>query len=133
MTPPRKERGFCMGKSAELTKEQRIKKEINKLKRLLRDLPEDRKKSAEGLIKRIAFMQVTLEDLEADINENGTVEIFSQTPGIEYERERPSVKIYNTTIKNYTTACKQLLDLMPDDKPKTEKDELMEFLKGGRK
>jgi hypothetical protein len=122
-----------MGKSAEMTKDQRIRKEISKLKRLLKDLSADRLKSAEGLIKRIAFMQVTLEDLEADINERGTVELFSQTPGIEYERERPAVKIYNTTIKNYTTACKQLLDLLPDEKPKTEKDELMEFLKGGRK
>lgn len=122
-----------MGKSAELTKDERIKKEINRLKRLLKNLPPDRMRSAEGLVKRIAFMQVTLEDLEADINENGTVEMFSQTPGVEYERERPAVKIYNTTIKNYTTACKQLLDLLPENKPKPEADELMQFVKGGRK
>jgi len=90
-------------------------------------------KAVEGLIKRIAFMQVMLEDLEADINQNGTVEVFSQTPGIEYERERPAARIYNTTIKNYTSACKQLFDLLPNDKPKPEADELMAFLKGAKK
>jgi len=116
-----------------LTKDARIKKEIGRLKRLLKEIPPDRLKVADGLVKRIAFMQVTLEDLETDINANGTVEMFSQTPGVEYERERPVTRIYNTTIKNYTTACKQLLDLLPENKPKPEADELMQFVKGGRK
>jgi len=122
-----------MGKSAEITKDERIKKTINRLKKLLKNLPSEKKKVAEGLVQRIAFMQVTLEDLEADINENGTVEQFSQTPDIVYERERPAARIYNTTIKNYTSACKQLFDLLPDDKPKPDTAELMNFLKGAKK
>lgn len=121
------------GKSEELTKDQRIKKKVTRLKRLLKDLPADRMKAVDGLVKRIAFMEVALEDLEADINQNGTVEVFSQTPGIEYERERPAARIYNTTIKNYTSACKQLFDLLPNDKPKPEADELMAFVKGAKK
>lgn len=122
-----------MGKSDILTKEERIKKEIGKLKRLLKELPPDRLKAAEGLVKRIAFMQITLEDLEADINENGTVETFSQTENISYDRQRPAAQIYNTTIKNYTTACKQLFDMLPDGKPKSDADELMAFVKGAAK
>lgn len=121
-----------MGKS-DLTKDTRIKKEIGRLKRLLKEIPPDRMKAAEGLVKRIAFMQITLEDLEEDINANGTVEMFSQTPGVEYERERPATRIYNTTIKNYTSACKQLFDMLPEDKPKPDADELMAFVKGAAK
>ncbi|NTX58849.1 hypothetical protein HR086_46950 [Myxococcus sp. CA039A] len=114
----------------ELTKEARIKKEITRLKRILKDVPKDKLTAAEGLIRRAAFMQVTLEDLEADINEKGTIESFSQTEGIVYDRERPAARLYNTTIRNYAAACKQLIDLLPDGKPKADVDELMAFVKG---
>ena len=119
--------------SKDLTKEERIAKEIRKLRSLLKNLPAEKSKTAEGLVRRIAFMQVTLEDLEADINANGTVERFSQTEDIEYDRERPAVRIYNATIRNYTTACKQLIDLLPEGKPKDEADKLMEFVKRAAK
>lgn len=119
--------------AAEKTKQQRINAEYNRLKKLLKQIPESKLKAADGIIRRAAFMRITLEDLEADINEHGTTELFSQTEGIEYERERPATRIYNTTIKNYTTACKQLFDLLPEDKPKVDADELMQFVKGARK
>jgi hypothetical protein len=122
-----------MAATVEVPKAERIKKEITKLRKLLKDIPKDQMRAAEGIVQRVAFMQVTLEDLEDDINDNGTVESFSQTEGIEYDRERPAVRIYNATIRNYTSACKQLFDLIPDDKPKPEADELMGFLKGVRK
>lgn len=118
-----------MSKTKELTKDQRIKRVYNKLRRLLRNIPDERRKAAEGLMQRVAFMEVTLEDLEADINEHGTIERFSQTEGIEYDRERPAARIYNTTFRNYANACKQLFDLLPEgEKPKVE-DELMNFVK----
>lgn len=113
----------------EMTKDQRIRRVYLKLRRLLKNIPDEKRKAAEGLMHRLAFMQVTLEDLEADINEYGTVESFSQTEGIEYDRERPAARIYNTTFRNYANACKQLFDLLPEgEKPKVE-DELMNFVK----
>lgn len=118
------------------TRDKRIKKVESQLKRLLKsqNLDQDKLKTADGVIRRVAFMQVTLEDLEADINENGTTELFSQTPGIEYQRERPASAIYNKLIKNYSTVCKQIFDLLPDSKaneiPK-EGEKLMRFIAGG--
>ncbi len=119
-----------------LSREERISKEIKRLKGLLKHVQAERLKAAEGVINRIAFMQITLEDLEVDINLNGTYEPFSQTESIVYDRERPAAKIYNTTIKNYTSACKQLLDLLPDEKKNTnttnETDKkFLDFIKGG--
>jgi hypothetical protein len=113
----------------ELTKDDRIRKEILRIKKLLRELPEDKLKVADGIIKRLAFMQITLEDLEEDIKEHGIVENFCQTKGIEYDRERPTVRVYNNLIKNYSSAFKQIADLLPQQEGAKKKDQLMEFLK----
>lgn len=122
----------------DVTRDKRIKKTISQLKKLLKDqkITDDKLKTANGIIQRVAFMQITLEDLEKDINENGTTEIFSQTPGVEYRRERPASAIYNRLIKNYTMACKQVFDLLPDNKstdiPK-DGEKLLKFIAGGGK
>lgn len=99
-------------------RDSRIEKSEKALKSILRKrkMPNEKIRAAEGLIKRIAFMQISLEDLEADINKNGATEKFSQTEGIEYVRERPAMAIFNRTIKNYASVFKQLFDLLPDDK-----------------
>jgi hypothetical protein len=109
--------------------EERIKAETKKLRKLLTKVPADRKQVAGNVIRRIAFMQITLEDLELDILTNGYSEMFSQQKDIVYERERPAVRIYNTTIKNYAAACKQLVDLIPENTADQEKDELMAVVK----
>lgn len=115
---------------AEISKDDRMKREILRIKKLLRDLPDEKLKMADGIIKRAAFMQVTLEDLEEDIKAYGTVENFSQTRDIEYDRERPAVRIYNTLVKNYSNAMKQIVDLLPQQQDGMKKqDLLLEFLK----
>lgn len=107
----------------------RIKKELSRLRKLLVKIPEDKKQLAANVAKRIAFMQITLEDLERDMLENGYTELFSQQKDIQYDRERPAVRIYNATIKNYAAACKQLVDLIPESTGEQEKDELMTVVK----
>ena len=94
--------------------QKRIEKIVKLLKSLLRKgLKADKLRAADGIIQRVAFMQVELEDLEFDIKLRGPTEMLSQTPGIEYARERPASAIYNRTIKNYVSACKQLFDMLP--------------------
>lgn len=110
-----------MPKSVDISKEERIKKEVLRIRRILKDLPKEKLNAVSGLIQRAAFMAITLEDLEADINENGTVESFQQGD-YEYDRQRPAAQIYNTTVKNYTAACKQLTDLIPVNNQPTTKD-----------
>ncbi|WP_228307294.1 hypothetical protein [Priestia sp. J2] len=114
-----------------LLKEKRIKKEERNLKKLFKDAPTDKKTLINGLIQRAAFMRVTLEDYEADIDENGYVELFSQSEKTEpYERERPVVRLYNTMNGNYQKIIKQLSDLLPKDNEndKNKSSALMEFL-----
>lgn len=122
-----------MAKSDNLEKDKRIQKEKTKLNRIYKDIDKDKKSLIEGLIQRAAYMRITLEDYEKDIDENGYVELFSQSDKTEpYERERPVIRLYNTMNKNYQSIIKQLSDLLPSGNP-GEKDELLEFLAGGKK
>ncbi|MDO6451728.1 hypothetical protein [Oceanobacillus profundus] len=122
-----------MAKSDNLEKDKRIQKEKTKLNRIYKDIDKDKKSLIEGLIQRAAYMRITLEDYEKDIDENGYVELFSQSDKTEpYERERPVIRLYNTMNKNYQSIIKQLSDLLPSGNP-GGKDELLEFLAGGKK
>lgn len=63
----------------EKTKEARIKGEDKRLRQLYRDLPKDTLSLVDGLIRRAAYMRITLEDYENDLYENGYVEKFLQS------------------------------------------------------
>lgn len=108
----------------EKTKEERIKAEDRRLRRIFKELPKNSLHSVDGLIKRAAFMRVTLEDMEKDLDENGFVELFSQSDKTEpYERERPVARLYNTMNKNYQSIIKGIADQVPkvkNDKPESD-------------
>lgn len=113
----------------------RIKAEVKKLSEVLGDVPEDRLKAADGVIKRAAYMRITLEDYEVDLIENGHTELFTQSEKTDpYDRERPVARLYNTMLRNYVTTMKQLFDLLPDGKPGDDKavDPAYEKFFGGK-
>lgn len=105
---------------SKIKKETRIKKEIKRLNGIFKDLPEETIKLADGLIKQAAYMRIQLEDYMKDLDENGYVEMFTQsekTPP--YERERPVARLYATANRNYQNIMKQLSDLLPKSERKT--------------
>lgn len=114
-----------MASKTEKTKQARIRIEKNRLAKLYADISKERKSIVEGLIIRAAFMRATLEDMEADLDQNGFVEPFTQSEKTEpYERERPVARLYNTMNKNYQSIIKQLTDLVPkEESAKKEVDD----------
>lgn len=85
-----------------MDKAERIKKEENKLKRIFKNLDENKKRTVEGLIRRAAFMRASLEEFEEDLDANGFVERFSQGDKQEpYDRKRPVADLYNTMNTSY--------------------------------
>lgn len=113
-----------MARKKELSKDKRISKEEKRLRESYNGIPEDLMRVADGLIRRAAYMRVTLEDYEKDLDEGGYVEEFSQSPNMEpYERERPVARLYNTMNKNYQSIIKQLSDMLPKPKPGKGGDE----------
>ena len=94
-----------------------IEKERKRLSRIYSGIEEKRKKTIEGLIQRAAFLRITLEELEEDINIYGVTEWFSQGDQEPYQRERPSARVYNTMSTSYQKITKQLTDLLPKEEP----------------
>lgn len=100
----------------ELSKAERIKQEEVRLRKIYSNIMEENKSIIDGLIQRAAFMRVQLEIYEADLDEKGYTELFTQSPNTPpYERERPVARLYSTMNKNYQTIIKQLGDLLPKE------------------
>lgn len=114
-----------------LSKDERINEEVKRLKRIFTKIELKEKKVIEGLIQRAAYMRVTLEDYEKDLDEKGYVEMFSQsekTPP--YERERPVARLYNSMNGNYQKIMKQLSAYIEKQPPipKDDNDGFEEFV-----
>ena len=116
-----------LGISEQLEREKKIKQEINRIKKLYKDLEKDKVKVVEGLITEASFMKLTLQELREDLFKNGMTELYENGPQV-VNRERPETKIYSTMIQRYSNVMKQLIDYMPEEKQKEENDELKEFL-----
>lgn len=110
-----------MSESKVLTKEDRIKKELARIKRQFSKIEKKKKAVVDGLFERAAFMRIELEDMEKDIQENGMTEKFSQGNQDPYDRQRPMAQLYNSTNANYQKILKQLTDLLPKDDKVAEK------------
>lgn len=113
------------------TKESRIKKEQKRLSKIFVSRSEKEREAIEALVKRAAYMRVTLEDMEADLDENGFVEMFTQSDKLEpYERERPVARLYNSMNKNFQNIMKQLTEFVEKTPPREgiESDGFDEFV-----
>lgn len=111
------------------SKETAIKRELARLNKIYKTLPENQKKATEGLIERAAYLRISLEELETDLNIGGYVERFTQSEKVEpYERERPAARLYANLLSRYSAIIKQLTDLLPDN-PYEQEDKLLKFLR----
>ena len=118
------------GYPVEIKQDRQICKDIRQLNKLVKLVPDDRKPIAEKLVKEIAFMGKTLDELKATVEEHGAVDLFKQGSQ-EFLRESPALKAYNTTIQRYSLLYKQLTDLLPKQTVENADSALYEFLKQG--
>jgi hypothetical protein len=122
--------GRDMATKADLTTEEKIKKEFNRLRRIFRNIPKDKMNTAISLIRNAAFMTVTLDSLQETINLEGTVSKYQNGENQWGTKKSPEVEIHIAMTKNHLAVIKQLCDLLPDaDKAKEEADELAKFVK----
>lgn len=110
----------------------RIKKEENSLKRAFSGIPAEKKTAANKMIQRLAFMTITLENLEEDVKSRGATYLMENGKQRIWV-ENPAQKSYNTMINRYTALNDKLLGLMPkpaDDGGKNDDDskDLAKFL-----
>lgn len=104
-----------------------IDDEIKTIMELFKDIPEDKRRLANRLIQRVAFMTITLQILEDDVKTKGPTYLFEQGAQ-KMIVENPSQKSYNTMINRYTAAYDKLLGLLPKDADIPEDDGFEAFV-----
>ena len=107
-----------MATKKELTKDQKIKKEIARLERVFRDLDKNKMQTVESLIRNAAFMAVSLEELQEIINKEGYVVEYQNGANQSGTKQSDAVKTHIAMTKNHASIIKQLCDLAPPEKKK---------------
>jgi hypothetical protein len=114
------------------TKKDRITAEEKRLNKIYKDIDDKKKSTVQGIIQRVAYMRVSLEDMESDIDLNGFTEPFSQGNQEPYDRKRPIADLYNTMNASYQKAISQLTNLLPKEEKPIEQDDGFNGFVAGR-
>jgi len=108
------EGGYFQEGCDDMDKNQRKKKETQRLTKIYKKLSEDKYKTALKLIDNLAFMSVTLEDLMEIINNDELVKTTINASQ-SFVKEHPALASYNKMYANYLKGIQQLSSLLPKD------------------
>lgn len=118
--------------SGYLEKQKRIKKEVSRLRKLFKEIDENKKKLVMSLIDDVAFLTITMQDLRENIIREGTTVEYKNGENQYGTKQSPDAQLYLAMSQKQAQAMKILLDCMPKtDRPVPKDDEFVEFL-GGR-
>lgn len=110
---------------AKLSKESRIKRELERLKKIYADLPSGKLSIVTPLLENAAFMKITLDDLQKSINENGCSDEYKNGENQYGKKAAADLQAYNSLIKNFNTISDRLEKLLPAEKGKGRLGALM--------
>ena len=103
------------------SKEKRVKAEYKRISAFFENLPENEKSFLGPMIQNASFMKITLEDLQEDINSEGTTDEYRNGANQYGQKASASLQAYNSVLKNFTTVMKTLFQtLPPEERPKTD-------------
>lgn len=94
-------------------KETRIAAERERLAALFADLDENQQQTAAGLISSAAFLRVTLEDLEAEINAAGCTEEYTNGSNQSGVKVSAACQAYAQLNTKYQSTMQKLLKIVP--------------------
>ena len=94
-------------------KADRIKKETRRLKKIFKDLEPNKLKTVDALIARAAFITVSLQELEEQLNRDGWVEEYQNGRNQSGLKKSAAAECHISLAKNLSTIMKQLIDLVP--------------------
>lgn len=103
------------------------KKERDKLRKIVSNIPEEKKDLVEGLIADASFMAEQLEHLREYIAGNGWSEEYKNGANQYGKKTSVEADAYVKVQKNYLAVIKQLNEFLPKDGKGTT-DELMDFI-----
>lgn len=100
---------------ADLTKNERISREYNRMKKLFSALPENELNFCDPLLQNAAFMKATLEDLQQAINENGTSDVYQNGANQSGTKASADLQAYNSLAKVYNALMDKLSAKLPKE------------------
>jgi hypothetical protein len=106
-------------------KERKIRKEIKRLKTIFADLEPNKLQTVDTLIDRAAYITVSLQELEQQLNAFGWVEEYRNGQNQSGLKKSAAAEVYNSLTKNLTTIMKQLVDLVPPAQKASRLAEMM--------
>ncbi len=102
-------------------------KELKRLKKLFKEMPDNWKKVNEKLFVRAANMAIFLSEMEEKLTAEGLI-VSMQQGDYEIERAHPLLQQYNSMVKNYNATIKQLSEALPPAAAETAGSALMKFV-----
>ena len=110
---------------AKLTKNTRIKREKNRILEIFKDLEPNKLSTCQALIDRAAFITISLQDLEEQLNETGWVEPYQNGENQSGLKKAAAADVHISLTKNLNAIVKQLLDLVPPAQKKSRLEAMM--------
>lgn len=112
-----------------LEKTKRIKREVTRLKRLFREIDENKKKLVFATIDDVAFMTITMQDLRERIVRDGTTCEYKNGENQYGIKQSPDAQLYLQLSQKQTQAMKILIDCLPKTQ-KVKNDGFNDFVNG---
>ena len=110
---------------AKLKKETRIKREKARLMKIFEGLDQNKLDIAAGLIDRAAFITISLEDLEEELNRTGWTEEYQNGREQSGMKKSAAADVHISLTKNLNAIDKQLLEIVPPARRKSALSEMM--------
>ena len=103
----------------------RIQREKDRLSEIFKGLEANKLKTCAALIDRAAFITVSLEDLETQLNTTGWVEPYQNGENQSGLKKAAAADVHISLTKNLNAIIKQLLDLVPPAQKASRLEALM--------
>ena len=107
-------------------RESRIEAEKARLNGVLDGLDANKLAIAQSLVDRAAFIAISLQDLENDLNKNGWVEEYQNGQNQHGLKKSAAAECHISLTKNLSTITKQLMEIAPAEQRHSKLQELMQ-------
>jgi len=115
----------------EKERNERIKKELTRIKSAFKDLDEFRIVALDRLLYEAAFLSTTLDETKQMINRDGITEKYTNGANQCGYKKSSAVEVYDKFIASYTKIIAQLTKELPDAASKNKAaDAINDFLEG---
>lgn len=111
---------------AELTKEARIEEEYGRMCEMFSTMPENERRFCDPLLQNAAFMCVTLQDLQAAINEKGATDEYQNGRNQSGTKASADLQAYNSLAKVYNALMDKLSAKLPKEIRKSKLAAMMD-------